>query len=72
MGLRKPNRQPDRPSRIGKVHIGCYLPPDYKSRIRLLQAATAEDIQTILARLLDAEFRRHGLVEVNERGNTAA
>jgi hypothetical protein len=54
------------------VHIGCYLPPNYKSRIRLLQAATAEDIQTILARLLDAEFRRHGLAGANERETTAA
>ena len=54
------------------MHIGAYLPPDYKSRIRMLQAATAEDLQTILARALNEEFRRHGLPEVSEEETTTA
>jgi hypothetical protein len=36
------------PSRQGRVHIGAYLPVDFKRGIRMLQAATGEDLQSIL------------------------
>jgi hypothetical protein len=32
----------------------------------MLQATTGEDFQTILARLLNEEFRRHNLSEVGQ------
>ena len=52
------------PSRQGRVHIGAYLSADFKRGVRMLQAATGEDLQSILARLLNEEFRRHNLPEV--------
>lgn len=44
-------------SRIGKVHVGAYLPADFKRSLRLLQAQTGEDTQTIIARALNEVFR---------------
>jgi molybdopterin biosynthesis enzyme len=52
------------PSRQGRVHIGAYLPADFKRGIRMLQAATGEDLQSILARVLNEQFRLHSLPEV--------
>jgi hypothetical protein len=56
--------RPVTPSRQGKVHIGAYLPADFKRGIRMLQAATGEDLQGILARMLNEQFRLHNLPEV--------
>jgi hypothetical protein len=58
--------RPMAPSRRGRVHIGAYLPSDFKRNIRMLQAATGEDLQTILARVLNEQFRLHGLPEVGQ------
>jgi hypothetical protein len=52
------------PSRKGRVHIGTYLHGDFKRGIRMLQATTGEDLQSILARVLNEQFRLHGLPEV--------
>ena len=42
-----------------KVHIGAWLPRDFKRSIKLLQGGqTDEDLQAILARLLNAEFQK--------------
>jgi hypothetical protein len=54
------------PSRQGKLRLGAYLPADFKRGVRMLQATTGEDFQTILARLLNEEFRRHNLPEVGQ------
>lgn len=54
------------PSRRGRVHIGAYLHPDFKRGIRMLQAATGEDLQSILARVLNEQFRLHNLPEVGQ------
>jgi hypothetical protein len=54
------------PSRQGRVHVGAYLPADFKRGIRMLQAETGEDLQSILARLLNEQFRLHGLPEVDQ------
>ena len=53
-------------SRQGKVHIGAYLPADFKRGIRMLQATTDEDLQSILARVLNEQFRLHSLPEVGQ------
>lgn len=58
--------RPMAPSRRGRVHIGAYLPPDFKRGIRMLQAKTDEDFQSMLARLLNEQFRLHGLPEVDQ------
>lgn len=48
-----------------RVHVGAYLPTPYKRSIRLLQAATGEDLKAILERILNAEFRLHSVPEVH-------
>jgi hypothetical protein len=49
------------PSREGKVHIGAYLPAGFKSSLRLVQAQTGEDTQTLIARALNDLFRSHNV-----------
>ncbi len=53
------------PSREGKAHIGAYLPPDFKRSLRLVQAQTGEDTQTIIARALNELFRAHNVPVVD-------
>jgi hypothetical protein len=47
------------PCREGKIHIGAYLHPDFKTSLRLVQARTGKDIQTLLADALNELFRAH-------------
>lgn len=58
--------RPMAPSRRGRVHIGAYLPADFKRGVRMLQAATDEDFQSMLARMLNEQFRLHGLPEIDQ------
>ena len=53
------------PSREGKVHIGAYLPLAFKSSLRLVQAQTGEDTQTIVARALNELYRSHNVPVVD-------
>jgi hypothetical protein len=53
------------PSREGKVHIGAYLPAGFKSSLRLVQAQTGEDTQTLIARALNEVFRGHNVPVVD-------
>jgi hypothetical protein len=47
------------PSREGMIHIGAYLHPDFKTSLRLVQARTGKDIQSLLADALNDLFRAH-------------
>jgi hypothetical protein len=49
------------PSRAGKVHIGAYLPGEFKKSLRLVQAQSGEDTQTLIARALNDLFRAHNV-----------
>src|ERR1700750_940809 len=49
-----------------KVHIGAWLHRDFKRGLKLVQAQTDEDLQTILARLLNAEFRARKIPVVQD------
>ena len=53
------------PSREGKVHVGAYLPAGFKSSLRLVQAQTGEDTQTLIARSLNELFRAHNVPVVD-------
>ena len=64
--VQKALKQTTAPSRQGRVRLGAYLPADFKRSVGLLQATTGEDFQTILGRLLNEEFRRRNLPEVNQ------
>ena len=41
------------------VHIGAYLPPDFKRSLMLVRAETGEDVKSLLARALNELFRAH-------------
>ena len=41
------------------VHIGAYLPPDFKRSLMLVRAQTGEDVKTLLASALNELFRAH-------------
>jgi hypothetical protein len=46
------------PSRGGKVHIDAYLDPNFKRSLRLVQAQTGKDVQSLIARALNDLFQR--------------
>jgi hypothetical protein len=54
------------PSREGKVHIGAYLHPDFKRSLRLVQAQTGEDVQTLVTRALNNLFATHNVPVVDQ------
>lgn len=58
-GEKKTEKRSKAPSREGRVHIGAYLPSDFKRSLRLVQAETGEDTQTLIARALNDVFRAH-------------
>jgi len=53
------------PSREGKVHIGAYLPKDFKRSLMMVRAATGEDVQTLVAKALNDLFRAHNVPVVD-------
>jgi hypothetical protein len=53
--------------REGKVHIGAYLHPDFKTGLRLVQAKTGHDIQTLMATALNELFRTHNVPVVDHK-----
>lgn len=54
------------PSREGKVHIGAYLPDGFRRSLRLVQAQTGEDTQTLIARALNDLFRGHNVPVIDQ------
>lgn len=61
----QPQRSGKPPSREGKIHIGAYVSPDFKKSLRLVQAETGEDVQTLLTRALNDLFRSHNVPVVD-------
>jgi hypothetical protein len=53
-------------SREGKIHIGAYVSPDFKRSLRLVQAQTGEDVQTLLTRALNDLFKSHNVPVVDQ------
>jgi hypothetical protein len=47
------------PSRAGKVHVGAYLDPGFKTSLLLLRARTGWDTQTAISKALNEVFRAH-------------
>jgi len=54
------------PSRVGRVHVGAYLPDDFRRSLRLVQAQTGEDTQTLIARALNELFRGHNVPVIDQ------
>lgn len=52
-------------SREGKVHVGGYLPSDFKRSLMLVRAQTGEDVQTLIAKALNDLFRAHDVPVVD-------
>ncbi len=55
------------PSREGKIHIGAYLHPDFKRSLRLVQAQTGEDVQSLIAKALNDMFRAHNVPVIDQK-----
>jgi hypothetical protein len=49
------------PSRLGKTHIGAYLNAENKTSLRLVQAKSGKDLQSILQEALNEAYRRYGV-----------
>ncbi len=47
------------------VHIGAYLPADFKRSLMLVRAQTGDDVKTLLARALNELFRAHNVPVVD-------
>jgi hypothetical protein len=54
------------PSREGKIHIGASVHPDFKRSLRLVQAQTGEDVQTLVVRALNGLFSSHNVPVVDQ------
>ena len=51
------------PTRVGKVNISAYFPPEVKSSLRLVQAQNGRKIQDLLAEALNLLFAKYGVPE---------
>lgn len=51
------------PSRVGKVNVSAYFPPEVKSSLRLVQAQNGRKIQDLLAEALNLLFAKYGVPE---------
>jgi Antitoxin-like ribbon-helix-helix len=58
-------RQGVAPSRIGRVHIGAYLHPDFKRSLRLVQAQTDKSLDALLSQALNELFRHYNVPVVD-------
>ena len=54
------------PTRDGKVHIGAYLPAAFKRSLRMVQAQTDRDVQTLVAEALNELFHKHQVPKVDQ------
>jgi hypothetical protein len=54
------------PSRDGKTHIGAYLHPDFRRSLRLVQAETGDDVQSLIAKALNDLFRSHNVPVIDQ------
>ena len=50
-------------SRVGKVNVSAYFPPEVKSSLRLVQAKRGGKIQDLLAEALNMLFTKYGVPE---------
>ena len=55
-------------SRVGKVNISAYFPPEVKSSLRLVQAKRGGKIQDLLAEALNMLFTKYGVPEAAPTG----
>ena len=55
-------------SRVGKVNISAYFPPEVKSSLRLVQAKRGGKVQDLLAEALNMLFTKYGVPEAAPTG----
>jgi hypothetical protein len=58
-----PDRLAIQPSRMGKVNVTGYFPPEVKASLRLVQAKRGGTIQDILAEALNDLFSKYRVPE---------
>lgn len=59
-------------SRVGKVNVSAYFPPEVKSSLRLVQAKRGGKIQDLLAEALNMLFTKYGVPEAAPTGQDQA
>lgn len=55
------------PSRVGKVHLGAYLPPDFKRSLMLVRAQTGKTETELFAAALNDMFRAYNVPVVDSK-----
>lgn len=58
-----PDKPVRAPSRVGKVNISAYFPPEVKSSLRLVQAKRGGNVTELLAEALNMLFAKYGVPE---------
>ena len=57
-------------SRSGKIHVGAWLPPEFKTSLRMVQIKTAKDgergFQDLVAEALNDLFAKYDVPTVSE------
>ncbi len=71
-GSEAASERPSQQSRIGKVNVTGYFPPDVKASLRLVQAKRGGTIQDILAEALNDVFAKHNVPQTAPRDEDAA
>ena len=59
-------------SRVGKVNVSAYFPPEVKSSLRLIQAKRGGKMQDLLAEALNMLFAKYGVPEAAPTGQDHA
>jgi hypothetical protein len=53
-------------SRSGKIHVGAWLPAEYKTSLRMIQVKTNHDFQRLISEALNDLFAKYDVPTVGE------
>ena len=49
------------------MHVGAYLNPNFKRSLRLVQAQSGKDVQSLIARALNDLFAMHNFPVIDDQ-----
>jgi Antitoxin-like ribbon-helix-helix len=53
-------------SRAGKIHVGAWLPGEYKTSLRMIQVKTDRSLQELMSEALNDLFAKHDVPTIGE------
>jgi hypothetical protein len=59
---------PRQANRVGRVNLGVWLHPDYKSSLRLVQARRSGTLQELVEEALNDLYAKYNVPQVIDRG----